>query len=267
MSIDKTRVARRFNRHAATYDRHAHVQSEIAERLVERLPAPDLAPARILELGCGTGYLTELLARRFPDATISAIDLAENMADATRARLAGAAPGVVDVVVGDVEEQRWKAGSFGLVASSATIQWLSDPAATLERLARALAPGGLMIHATFGPRTFEELFEVFGRVETSRGLPQRQHGLTLRPADAWTALLAEIGLDAIKVTSRLVRPTYESCRSFLAEVRATGASYNPGGTHDLSVLSEVMRCYDAQFGGPAGVAATYDVIELSATRL
>ncbi|MEW6583672.1 MAG: methyltransferase domain-containing protein, partial [Actinomycetota bacterium] len=192
MTIDKRQVGRRFDRHASSYDDHAHVQQAMADRLMERVAATGVAPAGVLELGCGTGYLTERLVRRFPGARITAVDLADGMVRAARERLG---PGArVELAVADVEEVPWDGRRFDLVVSNATIQWLAAPAATMASLGRALAPGGVMLHATFGPQTFRELFTALDRVEAARALPSRRHGLTLLAAAEWAELLRAGGL-------------------------------------------------------------------------
>jgi malonyl-CoA O-methyltransferase len=260
--IDKSRVARRFNRHAGSYDEHARLQVEMVEGVLRTVLAGSQAPARVLELGCGTGRLTEQLAAAFPGAELEAIDIAGRMVERARARVGDGAR--VRFCVTDVEEQPWEQERYDLVVSSATIQWLSRPEETLARLARSLTRGGRMIHATFGPRTFEELFSVFAAVEREQGLPARPHGLSLPTSSEWEELLARIGLHEIRVRSNVVRRTYASCRACLAEVRATGASYSPAGNADLAVLAEVMRRYDDTFSVQDGVVASYEVIELAA---
>jgi malonyl-CoA O-methyltransferase len=260
--IDKTRVARRFNRHADSYDEHARLQVEMVESVMRTVLAGSRRPGRVLELGCGTGRLTQRLVEAFPRAELEAIDIAERMVERARARVGEAAR--VRLAVADVEEHAWEKARYDLVVSSATIQWLSSAEETLGRLARSLRAGGRMIHATFGPRTFEELFSLFATVEADHGLPTRPHGLSLPGTSEWEELLARLGLDEIRVRSSIVRRSYASCRACLAEVRATGASYSPAGNADVAVLAEVMRRYDDAFRDGDGVVASYEVIELAA---
>ena len=73
---DKSAVRRSFSAAASTYDANAFLQREVADRLFERLEYIKLQPARVLDLGCGTGTVTRELAARFPAATIVACDLA-----------------------------------------------------------------------------------------------------------------------------------------------------------------------------------------------
>jgi len=63
---DKRAVRRAFGRSAQTYDTAAVLQREVCARLLEHLDPIRLQPARILELGCGTGEALSRLAERFP---------------------------------------------------------------------------------------------------------------------------------------------------------------------------------------------------------
>jgi malonyl-CoA O-methyltransferase len=99
LTIDKTAVASRFNRSAGTYDDHCRVQRLMADRLMATLE-DFAAPGRILELGCGTGYLTGMLASRFPTSKIVALDFAARMVELAQNRVRGS---LVDLKVADAE--------------------------------------------------------------------------------------------------------------------------------------------------------------------
>jgi malonyl-CoA O-methyltransferase len=262
---DKARISRRFGRSATTYDRHAVIQRQMAERLVDALPAASPRPAAIIEIGCGTGYLTQLLCARFPQASVTAVDLSEQMIDVARARLGGAA----ELLVGDAEERPWGARTFDLVVSSATLQWLAAPAQTLGLLADSLRPGGTTVHATFGPQTFGELHRVFREVELDFGLAPGRHGLELRGASEWAALLEAQGLESVRCESTVTRVEYPDCRTFLGAVKGTGSntgSANGAPRLPRAALLEVLRRYDRTELGPGGVRVTYELLELSARR-
>ncbi len=78
-SIDKQQARRAFNKAAATYDAVAELQNEIGDRLIERLDYVRLQPARILDLGAGTGVFSGALLKRYRRADVVALDIAENM--------------------------------------------------------------------------------------------------------------------------------------------------------------------------------------------
>ena len=64
-SLDKNAIRQSFDRAASTYDHHAVLQREVESRLLERLEFQRQQPGVILDLGCGTGSASRLLARQF----------------------------------------------------------------------------------------------------------------------------------------------------------------------------------------------------------
>lgn len=97
------------------------------------------AGSRVLEVGCGTGKLTELLAAR--GLRVEAVDPGPNMV-ATARRRVGAA-GAVDFRVGRFEDADIPRSSFDAVFSATAFHWL-DPEVAWQKAAAALVPGGLL---------------------------------------------------------------------------------------------------------------------------
>ena len=105
-----------------------------ARDLLQAVPAAGVRHAA--DLGCGPGNSTELLAARFPEASIVGVDNSENMIVAARERL----PGVRFELAG-IEE--WSGeGSWDLIFANAALQWVGGHETLLPKLAGALAPGG-----------------------------------------------------------------------------------------------------------------------------
>ena len=79
------KIAARFGGSAGIYDRHASLQARVARRLGALLPA-SRAP-RVLEIGCGTGFFTQHLLRRYPDGDFLITDIAPEMLAICRQRV------------------------------------------------------------------------------------------------------------------------------------------------------------------------------------
>ena len=75
---DKRQVAASFSRAAASYDSVAELQRAVGGALLDSLP-DGFVPERWLDLGCGTGHFSRVLAERFPTADGLALDIAEGM--------------------------------------------------------------------------------------------------------------------------------------------------------------------------------------------
>jgi trans-aconitate 2-methyltransferase len=102
--------------------------------LLTAVPTTDVR--RAVDLGCGPGNSTELLADRFPDAQVTGLDSSANMIEAARKRLPALQFEVADL-------QGWTdAGPFDVILSNAVMQWVPDHATLFPRLIGKLAPGG-----------------------------------------------------------------------------------------------------------------------------
>jgi malonyl-CoA O-methyltransferase len=146
-------VAQSFGARAETYDAHADLQRRVAERLVRLLP--QLAAPRVFELGCGTGLFSRHLLARYADGTFLLTDLAPSMVEQCRRNLAGYHKQRVSFEIMDAARPTTE-GPFDLIATSMTLHWLADPAATLATLRKLLAPGGVLIYATISDKSFPE---------------------------------------------------------------------------------------------------------------
>lgn len=102
------------------------------------------APARVIDLGCGPGNSTAVLARRWPRATLTGLDNSPTMLAAARREF----PQWTWLESGISEWARRVAAEpsapFDLVFSNAAFQWVPDHAALLPRLFAAVAPGGAL---------------------------------------------------------------------------------------------------------------------------
>jgi tRNA (cmo5U34)-methyltransferase len=122
---------------------------ELMERLVFYLPPLPAGRRRVLELGCGTGNYSSLLAergrRQWPDLKLTLVDASSQMLDVTRARLAEIGRRDDDFACARFEALDFAPHSFDLVTSCISIHHVADKRALFTRLARLLAPGGELL--------------------------------------------------------------------------------------------------------------------------
>jgi trans-aconitate 2-methyltransferase len=120
----------------AQYLRYESERLRPALDLLARIPLP--APAEIVDLGCGAGNVTAILAERYPQAQVSGVDNSEAML----AKAALSAPGcrfeAADLAV-------WQPHvAPDLIYSNAALHWIANHAALFPRLLAALRPGGVL---------------------------------------------------------------------------------------------------------------------------
>jgi len=130
------------------YLQYAGERLRPAVDLLARVPLE--CPRAVIDLGCGAGNVTRLLAERWPDASITGVD--NDAAMLARARSALDDPRVA-FVAGDLAT--WTPPApVDLVYSNAALHWIGDHDRVFARLAGMLAPAGVL--AVQMPRNFGE---------------------------------------------------------------------------------------------------------------
>jgi len=127
---------------ARTYDRIADPMTRWGAAVLDRLPLD--GDERVLDAGCGSGRVTELLAERLPDGRVVALDGSSSMIEAARERLAPFADRI-EYVVADLGEALPLDGSVDAVLSTATFHWVPDHDALFANLAAVLRTGGWLV--------------------------------------------------------------------------------------------------------------------------
>ncbi len=215
----------------------------------------DRTNTRILELGCGTGRMTRQLARAFPQAQITALDLAPEMIAHARSTLPG-----IDFRVADAEAYVQEDGNaYALVVTNAAAQWFEDPGVTLACARARLATDGLLAISTFGDQTFRELRHAFGLAYAASGLAAVEHVVPMRSAEDWRRDFPDA-----EIVEQTVLKVFPDVKAFLRSVQEAGAVNALSGRRFLSrcVLRKMIERYTAQYGvpEPGGIVATYHII-------
>jgi trans-aconitate 2-methyltransferase len=110
--------------------------------VLDRLPLA--GDERVLDAGCGSGRVTELLAERLPRGRVVALDGSSSMIETARQRLAPFADRI-EYLVADLGEPLPLDAPVDAVFSTATFHWVLDHDALLANLAAVLRPGGWLV--------------------------------------------------------------------------------------------------------------------------
>ncbi|MEA2368535.1 MAG: trans-aconitate 2-methyltransferase, partial [Thermoleophilaceae bacterium] len=123
---------------ASTYERVSDPQVEWARQVLDRLPLR--GDETVLDAGCGTGRVTQLLLERLPRGRVVAVDAAPSMVEAASAALGDRA----SVFQADLMELRLDE-PVDAAFSNAVFHWVPDHEQLFERLHDALRPGGRLV--------------------------------------------------------------------------------------------------------------------------
>lgn len=259
--LDKRLVRAAFDKAAPTYDANAVLQREIADRMLERLDYIKHQPKMLLDAGAGTGYGTRHLRSRYPEAAIIALDLAEAML-----KVACPQPGLWQRLRGtaqhqalcaDIDALPLKTSSVDMVWSSLALQWCNDLNVSFAELYRVLAPGGLLMFATFGPDTLKELRAAFAEVDgyshVNRFVDMHDIG----------DVLVSAGFNTPVMDMEYITLTYADLKIMLRELKGIGAHNVTAGRNPGLTSRTRWQQLEAAFERrrkDGRLSATYEVI-------
>jgi trans-aconitate 2-methyltransferase len=142
---------------AASYDKVADPQARWGAEVLERLPLD--GDETVLDAGCGTGRVTELLLARLPHGRVVALDASAAMLAQARGRLARFGDRVT-YLHADLERPLPIREPVDAVLSTATFHWVLDHDALFANLASVLRPGGRLVAQCGGSGNIAALLRV-----------------------------------------------------------------------------------------------------------
>ncbi len=219
-----------FSRKAQTYDGAAKVQKRYAKRLFDSL-SPYLRGNDLsaVEIGAGTGLLTEklLTSRHFSRLIVN--DISQEMLEVCKNKLERwKNKDIVEYVVCDAETMKLTQ-TVDLVASASAVQWLSDPFWILRFAQDILNLGGLLAVLTYGPSTFIEIDDLTGV------------GLHYPSDDEWAEQFN--GFEILVYESRHVTIYFDSALDVLRHISRTGANM----PSELQFTKSDLKLFEASY--------------------
>lgn len=153
---------------AATYDRISDPMARWGASVVEWLHLE--GDERVLDAGCGSGRVTEILLERLPRGSVIALDISSAMLAEARHRLVRFGDRVT-YLLADLAEPLPIEGTVDAVLSTATFHWVPDHDALFRNLAAVLRPGGQLAAQCGAAGNIRRVLEAARRVGLKGAAP------------------------------------------------------------------------------------------------
>lgn len=257
--LDKAKIRHSFAAAAESYDSAAKLQRHVALALLQKFPLRSM-PGWVLDMGCGTGFLTRHLSVESLDLSCLALDIALPMLQASRRNNRSLS---VDYVCADAEKLPFADNSFQQVYSNLALQWCQDLPAVFADVRRVLMPDGQLVFSTFGPETLRELKAAW------IGVDNFAHVNDFYSVGQIRDFLQMAGLGLVGVETVMYRLRYPSVLALMRELKDLGA-HNVSHARNRrlttrSQLQQMLAQYEDSM--PNGeIFASYDIIFVRARR-
>ncbi|MEK7828845.1 MAG: methyltransferase domain-containing protein [Deltaproteobacteria bacterium] len=268
-AIDKHKIKLSFSKAALRYDIFASFQKQAARELVNKLSAISCQPSamKILDVGCGTGFLTYGMADALPEANIFGCDISHAMIKVASCKLQAARDKKMRLLTADGGALPYKDGIFDRVASNLTYQWIHDIKTAFSEAYRVLRPEGVFIFSVLGPETLKELRHCYIEAKARfnrNGLPPF---IVFLDKQMLQSALENAGFKKISIKKANIIKAYPDMLALLRAMKSIGAG-NPFKEGDKSLargslLKQMAEVYGQVFSGQWPVASENNPLSLT----
>jgi malonyl-CoA O-methyltransferase len=278
MYLDKAKIRQSFAAASLTYDSVAELQRTVGKALLAACDTESLV-GTLVDLGCGTGFLTAKLlseqvgyasgtmilaeengTRCVPYRSVIALDIALPMLQLTRTKLADAPN--VGYLCADAEQLPLAGQIVDGVFSNLALQWCVNLEAVFTDIKRVLKPGGRLVFSTFGPQTLQELKSAWAEVDAYK------HVNEFYSEQQMAHFLRLAGYTEIQIETKRHISSYGSVWDLMKELKQIGAhNVIAGRNKSVTTKTQMQRMIEAYERHQSGdrIAATFEVIMVSAS--
>lgn len=249
-------VRRQFMRASDTFDEHAEVYRVIGAQLQERLELLAIAPLRVLDLGCRSGFQLAALERRYPDAQVIGLDPAPaRPAPVTRGLfrwpLRSRQPAMVTAA--DPHHLPLADASVDLVISNLLLPFCHSPHQVFREVARVLAPGGAFMFTSAGVDTLKEYRAWWARIDC------HLHAFGLLDMHELGDSMLAAGFAAPVLDRQNMQVEYPHVEALQAELQQLGAGNLAAGRRSGLMAPEVRNSL-ARFSAGAPLSISFELV-------
>jgi malonyl-CoA O-methyltransferase len=244
-------LAARFSEAATHYEEHARMQWRITESLSKHAYPYLTDGKRILDAGCGTGFLKQC----HPNLPVIGLDIAFGMCRESQKWQV--------TVQADMALLPFAYASFDTVFSSMAMQWLKQPEGFLKQLALTVtSKRGVLAFAVPVEGTFQELHAAYHRAGISSPV------LHFKSVDEWQALLEQTGwrISLCKSEQEIERLSFTRLCRQISGIGASNDAHLPGNLGVAARLRKVRTAYESVYPNPERLPVTWNILYVIAQR-
>lgn len=262
--LRKSLIKQSFNNSASKYDNYAILQKEIANELLAILfkdaKLTLLDNVNILDLGCGTGYLSEIFSKNIKTGCFTQLDLSLNMC-----KLAKGKTGSITTVNADIEYLPFNKNIFDYVVSSSSFQWLEEIHIGFKEVWRVLKSRGIFAFSIFGENTLNELSQSFSLIDNDK------HVNDFLSEDIIEKTMLNIGFTDLKIIKSTKLQHFPNILEIMRYLHNLGAGYKRISTQQAfltkSKLDKLNNLYKKNFSDKHGLITSWEIYYFLALKL
>lgn len=240
----KHQIAHRFGHASTTYNTQAWLQHECAQHLLETIKSyqSQITTGTILEIGCGTGFITQGLINLFPHHPLHITDISPGMVEFCKSHLQVPEHQHDRISFSTMDGERIDniAQRYGAIVGGFVIQWFSDWMQGVKRLVNQLQPGGYLFLSFPTDQSFSE----WQHVCEQNNIPFTANSLP-NPECLQQALPTHAQIRHIEITEYCT--THPRAIDFFRGLKAIGATVNLAEQQlSLRQMKQLIQTWDRQ---------------------
>jgi len=254
--IDK-KIRQAFSGAAMQYEVLTNLHKEIGRELMAKVALRKNCSI-ILDVGMGTGWLTDRLTHIFENAKVVGIDFSSGMIKEAKKK-----EGDFQIVQAHAENLPFKDNMFDIVVSNLAYQWVSDLFKAFSQCYSALQDDGIFCCTLFGRNTFNELFVSLESSIDTRTLPADR----LVGQKEILKIICEVGFKDVKINDESIKVHFPDMMALVKWIKDIGANALPRDFFvGKDLLNRANSYYEQNFRERLGVVATFEIIWIEAKR-
>ncbi|MCM8781979.1 MAG: methyltransferase domain-containing protein [Candidatus Omnitrophica bacterium] len=250
--LSKEKIKESFSRAATSYDEASGFQKEIGRLLIERVLTDKIPRGVILDVGMGTGVLTQELALAL-NAQVYGCDLSWGMVLFSKSKTKG-----LFITQADAEMLPYKKEIFNIIFSNLTYQWIRDLKSAFLEVKRVLKKEGKFYFSILAKGSLNELYKTIGSIKTDF------NGGFLPTEEVIKSAFEKADMNLIWWEEKTIKRYYASLLELLMALKGIGAGRmldeNIFGMGQRRLFFQMIETYDKSFNEEGKTFVTYNVI-------